>query len=156
MKKLTTLIILCLITLSATAQRVNSDYYKYNDALEFKVKFFTSSKTSNTGNDVAGTVHVARKGESFKQGVFEFRNNTDQDQVINFSELFIIDDEGQKHQAKVVTQAMKMTTNPEKLEMTLKAKKEKTYIIEFWPPFPKDQFPKLMVRDEVIVLPQKK
>lgn len=153
MKNLATLLIICLVTMSATAQRVNSDYFKYNDAVDFKVKFFTSSKTSNTGNDVAGTLNVARKGESFKQGVFEFRNNTDEDQVINFSELFIVDNAGRKHQAKVVTQAMKMTSNPEKLEMTLKSKKEKTFIIEFWPPFPKDQLPKLMVRDVLIDLP---
>lgn len=156
MKNLYSLLIICSITFSAAAQKVNSDFFPYSDAVEFNLKRFTNAKTTNTGNDNAGTLHVAPKGETFKDGIFEFRNNTKEDQVINFGDFFIVDSKNQKHYAKFVVQAMKMTTNNEKLEHTLKAGKTKTFMVSFWPPFPKNEFPKLMVKDQIVPLPEPK
>jgi len=148
MKKLF-ILSLCFLTFSAIAQKVDSPMYTFSEGIEYKLVAFNNSKTAGEGN----VTYIAKKGTAYKAGWFEFTNTTKEDIEVNFENIFIQDSKGNKYFANAVAQAMKMTIGKH-LSYKLKAGKTKTYMVEFRPPFPKDEFPTLVVNDKVIELPE--
>lgn len=150
MKNLALLATSIFLTFSAFAQKVNSEPINYTDSVEFVVVRFTNAKTSDGGN----TIYIAEKGTAYKSVWFDFTNKSDKDEIINFGDIYLLDSKDNKYRPRTVVQTMKMSTgNNQELEITLKAGKEKRFLVEFWPPFPKDDHPRLALDHRIIDLP---
>ena len=145
------LLLCCLTTLSITAQKIDSPKYTFTDGIEFQLHRFMNAKTAFENN----VTYVAKKGTTYKTGMFEFTNTSNADIEVNFEKIFLLDSKNNKYFPNLVVQAMKMNLRKQFI-YTLKPGKTKTYGVEFWPPFPKDETPRLMVNDEIIELPAPK
>ena len=85
----------------------------------------------------------------------QFSNNTDEIAEIDFSKIFLLDRIGNKYHIYIVAQAYKLAFTTEKYKMKLNAGKKGRYIIEFWPPYPKDEVAKnIEVNGTVLMIEQ--
>ena len=126
------------ITLSLSAQKIDSKELIYNDGVSFKIKRFNNSKTTQYGDGNDFTLYIA-KGGRFKSAWLEFSNTTAEDQEIDFGKIFLLDSNGEKYHIHIVAQAYRAAFTTENYKLNLKAGKTRLYIIEFWPPYPKDE-----------------
>ena len=78
----------------------------------------------------------------FKSAWVQFSNTTSENVEIDFSKIFLLDQSGTKYHIHIVAQAYKNAFTTEKYKIKLNAGKKGTYIVEFWPPYPKDEVAK--------------
>ena len=150
MKNLILAGIIYLIPFFVNAQKINSDAIPYGKGVEFKVEYYINSKRiSDPITSRSVTVYKAPKYRIFKQGVYTFTNNSNEDQIINFKKFYILDEQDERHYAKFVVQSMRINSNNKELEKTLKAGKTKTFIIDFFPSLPKGQTPRFGVDESL-------
>jgi len=138
MKKLLSTVFICFSILSCGVNQIDSQYYKYNEHIDFKIVGFSNSITRVAGSN---TDYSARSGSRYKQVTVRFRNNSDSKQEFNLGNLFLIDKYNRKH--KVVTAVKRMDIQMGnsifKKVQKLKGSKEVLYKLETKPPFPKDE-----------------
>lgn len=134
MKQLSSLLLLLLLTVSATAQKVDSDFLPFSDKVDYKVIRYTSNRLSDWG----GTAYAAQKGEKFKSAWIEFKNTTNEDQIINFGKVGAVDSKNREYKAHIVAKSFKTMTEGN-FDYELQAGKTVLFIVEFWPPMPKDE-----------------
>ena len=129
------------VTLNLSAQKIDSKDLIYDDGVTFTIKRFNNAKTIQYGDGNDFTLYIA-KGGRFKSAWVQFSNNTDEIAEIDFSKIFLLDQSGNKYHIHIVAQAYKIAFTTEKYKRKLNAGKKGTYIVEFWPPYPKDEVAK--------------
>ena len=147
MKKLASLVFIFLITFSAAAQKIDMEFATMDEQLEYKVKYFMNWKTTQD----PGYTYIAKKGLTYKTAVMEIKNVTNEDLKIDFSRIAILDKNNNKYQAHHAVQSGKLIMS-DKLTRNLGADNTRTFMVEFWPAFPKDEVPRLLIDDQVIEL----
>mgnify|MGYP000938523505 CR=1 FL=1 len=136
---------------SAVAQQINSKNFSYIEGVEFNIKRFNSAKTTEFGNG-DGRTYIAQ-GARFKTAWMEFTNSTEQDVEIDFSQFNLIDSNSNRYHPNGVVQGGKFTNTRENYKLKLKAGKTKLFLVEFWPPYPKDEpITRLVVNENIITL----
>lgn len=165
MKKIAALLLLYLIAFPAASQGISDsfylkkfkkDYFVYSDGVEYNLICLTHSGISNVPieeNDY--TYYKAPGDKKYKDVSFKFRNNSEEDQIIDFSEFFLVDKHGQIHKAWniIIAWDVSFCGDTHAIKTKIKAGKAKTITIQFWPAFPKDEFPTvLIVKDRTIKL----
>ena len=131
-------VLLFTVTLNLSAQKIDSKDLIYDDGVTFTIKRFNNSKTTQYGDGNDFTLYIA-KGGRFKSAWVQFSNSTAENVEIDFSKIFLLDQSGNKYHIHIVAQAYKIAFTTEKYKMKLNAGKKAMYIIEFWPPYPKDE-----------------
>ncbi|RZJ33627.1 MAG: hypothetical protein EOO51_13170 [Flavobacterium sp.] len=136
----------------ANAQRTDSEVYTYSPGVTFTVVRITHAKTTEYGNGMDGRRYIAPSGMHFKGAILEFKNDSGENVIIDFEQVFLIDSKGEKHKVESVVQSMKVTNTLEKLRQKLKAGKEKMFIVDFWPAFSKeDMVTKMIVNGQEVI-----
>ena len=142
------------VTLNLSAQKIDSKDLIYDDGVTFTIKRFNNAKTTQYGDGNDFTLYIA-KGGRFKSAWVQFSNSTNEIAEIDFSKIFLLDQSGNKYHIHIVAQAYKIAFTTEKYKMKLNAGKKGTYIIEFWPPYPKDEVAeKIEVNGTVLMIEQ--
>ncbi|TRW22212.1 hypothetical protein FMM05_18675 [Flavobacterium zepuense] len=134
MKKLFTLLTLFIIC-TASAQKIEMDYQPYSAGVDFRMTRIKTTKISDAEN---GKTTIAKGDSRFRTVMFEFKNNTEEEQPIDFETVKLVDSKNNKYYVKIAM-SMGINTNPHNLEFKLKGGKTKSYMVEFWPPAPKDE-----------------
>lgn len=129
------------------AQRTISDTYTYAPGVTFRVLNISHEKTTEYGNNRNRTLYIAPKGQHFKGAWLEFKNETNEDVIIDFEQFFLVDASGTKHHIESVIQSIKLTTTVERYKQKLKAGKTKTIMMSFWPAFNKTDKVTKMIAD---------
>lgn len=140
-------LLLLLFVQFAHAQRTTSETYTYAPGVTFKVANISHEKTTEYGNNRNRTLYIAPKGQHFKSAWLEFKNDTSEDVIIDFEQFFLVDSNGTKHHIESVIQSMKFTNTVEKYKQKLKAGKNKTIMMGFWPAFNKTDKVTQMIAD---------
>ena len=140
-------LLLLLFVQFAHAQRTTSETYTYAPGVTFTVVNISHEKTAEYGNNRNRTLYVAPKGQHFKGAWLEFKNETSEDVIIDFEQFFLVDSNGTKHHIESVIQSMKFTNTVEKYKQKLKAGKNKTIMMGFWPAFNKTDKVTQMIAD---------
>jgi len=131
-----------LISFIGSAQKLDRKHmYKYSDDVEFRVYSVQKSRVSDQGN----YTYIAEKGMRFFTIVFDFKNNSSEEQLIDFENIFIKDANDELHKVDFVVMAMKLTTGTKKFQQKLKANKKRKIITGFVPPMPKDEIIRTLV-----------
>lgn len=146
-------LLLLLATLSANAQKIDKNqWYVYSDDVEFRVAGITKNRFYSKGN----TTYYAEKGERFYRLVFEFKNNSSKEQVIDFEQIYILDKKDYLHNAEQVVMNLKVTTNAYKLQHKIKPNKKRKIFAVFIPPLSKNEtINRLVINDEIYELEYK-
>jgi len=131
MRIFTVLFLLCIATLTATAQRVEEKVLAYSDNVDFRVKWFQDVGTSQGGFNPNNPIYTSGKGQSFKICVVEFTNTSKEDQIINFNDFAVVDNQNKKYSAKYANQVAKISDTSSDLQLKLKAGKTKSFMVEF-------------------------
>jgi hypothetical protein len=152
MKKIIAGICCCLVLAACSITRFHSGSFNYGDGVEIKPVSTQDTKTLDRGNNVVGQTYVAPKGTRFRGFTFEVTNTSNQARVVDFSEFYLIDSDGNKYQADEAGQTMKIELS-NKMKHTIKAGKKRTFLVDFMPAFPMDEkYPKMLVGDQIIQL----
>ena len=136
--KILLMVLVCFAMSNAAAQKMADNSYEYDDGVNLTVVRFLNNKTATYGNGGDGRLYIA-KGARFKMAIIEIENTSKEDVEIDFKQFRLLDKNEKQYHVSGVSQAMKMSMTNENFTMKLKAGKKKTYAVEFWPPYPKDE-----------------
>ena len=148
------LIFFFLISLPISAQKIDrKSFYDYSENIEFRIFSLIKKRIIDRGGGNYTENIIAEKGRRFISIVFEFRNNSSEDQEIDFEKVFIRNDNGDLHAIDFVVMAMKLTSRTNKLQQKLKAKKKRKIAVEFRPSIDKEELiDELVIGDKLIKL----
>jgi len=128
---------------------IKSDFIPYTEEVSFQVIEVTKENTRSTHS----ITYIAPTGTRYTSMSLKFKNETDKDQIINFEDFYLLDDNNNKYRVFDVVQNMKLTFSTKKMIFELKAGEDKRYGLSFMPPFPKDQeVTRILVKNKVINL----
>jgi major membrane immunogen (membrane-anchored lipoprotein) len=119
-----------------STQKINTGYFTYDNDLEFKVNYFIAQKFSENGLQ-DGRTHVSQGGRYITANI-TFKNKSAEAKNIDFSEFKLLDDQGKEYSASFANSSTGSSFSDGMIQK-IKPEKEKDYIVEFWPAFPKDQ-----------------
>ncbi|MGO3706887.1 MAG: hypothetical protein ACTJGD_10790 [Mesonia hippocampi] len=147
-------LVVFLFSISMTAQKIDrKTFYDYSEDLEFRIYTIYKNRYVEKGNAGVTSHYVAKKGERFVTFVFQFKNNSTEHQEIDFTEIYLRDDNGKLHTADMVAMTMKITTRSDRFKQKLRAKKKRKIIARFVPPFDKNEIiDELIIGDKLIKL----
>jgi len=158
MKKQILYVITSLILLSCGVQKFEDKTYEYSDDITFEIKSMANfSMTENVTPSITDTTYIARKGARFKRMVIKFNNHSNIEQTIDFNKFYLLNDKNQKYKVHFVMQYGKMYgRNVHIKQRTLRANKERSFLMEFHPAFAKGKNPKaLLIEDPNVVIGDK-
>ncbi|NUY80208.1 hypothetical protein HUK80_04815 [Flavobacterium sp. MAH-1] len=133
------LLLLLGFSLNMDAQKMKPEMHEYADGVEYSVVRVIRNKFTQYGNGDDHRMYIAEKGKRFISVAMEFSSKSDKDEIIDFTQIFLIDKDGKRYKVESVLQNKKLSTTVEKFEMVLKAGKTRTYLIDFWASLPKDE-----------------
>lgn len=141
------LLILLFISFAASAQKIDrKTYYNYSEDVEFRIYSLKKPRIIDRGSANYSSTIIAEKGKRFISIIFEFKNMSSKDQIIDFNNFFLKDNNSNIHKVDLVVMAMKFTARTDKMQQKLKPNTKRKIAVEFTPPFDKDE-----IIDELII-----
>ena len=156
MKKFALYTFLCIALASCSIHRIYSEPLVYSEGVEYQIEGIVTHKFFESGQGANSTVHFAGKEGRFKRLQIVVKNNTKEIQPLNLTDFELLDENDNHYQPCYVMQTLKINDNINVLERKIKPGKKKTFIIQYCETFPKDDVPKLKVKNVLIPLPEKK
>lgn len=144
------LILFILFSGIASAQKIDQTVsYQYSDDVEFKIRKIRKKRAVDRGYHTTTVWHIAEKGSRFIEIRFEFRNNSSEEQIVDFEKVFLMNEDLRLNEVSLVTMEMKLVDlNPYKQK--LKPNSKRFIIVGFTHPFPKEeQINKLVIGDKI-------
>lgn len=150
MKKFLLLSLVGFTLFSCGMHKINSDYYKWSEGIDFKINNIINVALKEGSGNNRNYTYIASKGTKFKRANFTYRNNTNKTQEIDFSKLYLIDRLNRKYRVSTALQQLKVYGGnaTEKLIREIKPNKEVKFMVDFTPPFPKDEVITRLLIDE--------
>lgn len=151
MKKLA--ILLFFITASVVAQKKEKidrvQLYNYSENLEFTIYKIGRTRMTDRGN----VSYIAEKGKRFISMMFQFKNNSSEKQIIDFSNIQLVDKDQNLIKIDMVVKSLKLTSKLNRFEQSLKGNKKRIFAVEFEIPIDKkEKISALKVKDKIIEL----
>lgn len=149
MRKCIIVLLFCNVLLTSCSTSIGSkDYYSYSEGVSFQVVSIQKTKTMGEGQN---TTYIAPKDTRYVNLMLKFKNDTNQNQTIDFEDFYLLDKKNNKYQVTNAAQAMKVSATTKNMEFKLKSGTSKTYLITFTPPFPKDEeISQILVKNQTI------
>ena len=144
-KNLLLLVLLC--SLGLNAQKIDrKTMYDYSENVEFRIFGLTKQRSVDRGAGQLVTTIVAKKGERFVTIIFDFKNKSSETQIIAFDNIFLRDKTGELHKVDYLQVAGVRFTG-KSYQQKLKGNKKRKIIVQFVPPFPKEELINTIVLD---------
>ena len=126
-------------SICASAQKLDrKTFYDYSESIEFRIYGLNKSRSVDVGAGNYSEIIMAAKGERFATFIFEFKNTSESEQIIDFETIFIKDRRGNLHNVmKFLKTGVRFTGKS--FEQKIKGGKKFKVITIFEPPFPKDE-----------------
>ncbi len=149
MKKNIILLLFCsIILLSFSVSQEDKENHIYSEGVSFRVTGVYKEKMISESQNIN---RIAPKNTRYVSLALKFKNDTNEKQIIDFEDFYLLDKNDNKYRVTRAVQGMKFTMTDRKMEFELKSGASKTYIIGFTPPFPKDQeINRILVKEEVV------
>jgi hypothetical protein len=103
--------------------------------------------------DRGNVSYIAEKGKRFISIMFQFKNNSSEKQIIDFSNIQLVDKDQNLIKIDMVVKALKLTSKLNRYEQSLKGNKKRIFAVEFEIPIgKKEKISTLKVKDKIIEL----